>query len=317
MGLTITEQRPGFAAEVSGVDLTRPLDDGTVAALQAAIDRYGVLVFPGQPLDDDTQIAFSERFGPLERALTRDVYAPGQRPEVTRLSNLGDDGRPLAPDAARVVYTLGNEHWHTDSSFKPVPAKYSLLSARQVPPAGGETEFADARAAYDAWPGTADAEGVIGKAGLEGLVVEHSIVYSRMVITGDLFSPAEKGDLPPVRHLLVRTHPATGRRNFYVGSHASHIVQWPVERGRPLLRELTAWCTRERLVYTHRWREGDLVMWDNRCVLHRGRPYDRARHGRLMHRTTVAGDGPTVPPDSPYADAPANHPQPGSTHGVS
>lgn len=289
MAIEFSETLPDFAAEVRGADL-RHLDDAGFEAIQAAIDRFGVLVFREQALDDAAQLAFSARFGPLENALARDVYGPEAHPQVTRLSNLSDDGRRLPPDDERVVYTLGNEHWHTDSSFKPVPAKYSLLSARVIPPQGGETEFADARAAYDAWPG---AEGV-SKADLDGLICEHSIVYSRGVITGDIFSNAEKSALPSVHNWLVRTHPASGRRSFYVGSHASHIVQWPVERGRPLIQALNAWCTRPRFVYQHRWGPGDLVMWDNRCVLHRGRPYDRARYERLMHRTTVAGDGPTL-----------------------
>jgi alpha-ketoglutarate-dependent 2,4-dichlorophenoxyacetate dioxygenase len=289
MGITFTERRPCFAAEVAGADLAR-LDDAGLAAIQAGIDRYGVLVFHGQHLDDAAQLAFSRRLGPLETALKRDVYGPQAHPQVTRLSNLDDAGQRLPPDNERVVYTLGNEHWHTDSSFKPVPAKYSLLSARVIPPEGGETEFADMRAAYDGWPG---AEGVTRES-LDGLICEHSIVYSRGVITGDLFKASEKADLPPVQHWLVRTHPASRRRSFYVGSHASHIVQWPVERGRALIRELNAWGTQARYVYRHVWRVGDLVMWDNRCVLHRGRPFDRARYERLMHRTTVAGDGPTL-----------------------
>jgi alpha-ketoglutarate-dependent 2,4-dichlorophenoxyacetate dioxygenase len=289
MGITFTERLPGFAAEVDGAELAR-LDDAAFAAIQAGIDRFGVLIFRGQHLDDAAQLAFSGRFGPLENALARDVYGPEAHPKVTRLSNLDDAGRRLPPDDERVVYTLGNEHWHTDSSFKPVPAKYSLLSARVIPPEGGETEFADVRAAYDAWPG---ADGVTAAA-LDGLICEHSIVYSRGVITGDIFQDSEKAALPPVQHWLVRTHPASRRRSFYVGSHASHIVQWPVERGRALIGGLNEWSTQERFVYRHGWRVGDLVMWDNRCVLHRGRPYDRSRHRRMMHRTTVAGDGPTL-----------------------
>jgi len=300
MSLTFREHGPDFAAEVGGVDLSRPLSEGDFAALQAGIDRCGVLVFRGQRLDDAAQLAFSLRFGPLETALKRDVYGPGAHPQVTRLSNLDDEGRRLPPDDERVVYTLGNEAWHTDSSFKPVPARYSLLSAREVPPEGGDTEFADVRAAYDAWSGS---DAGLRKEALAGLVCEHSIVYSRSVITGDLFRPDEKAALPPVRHLLVRTHPATGRRNFYVGSHCSHIVQWPLEQGRALIRALDAWSTQPRFVYAHRWRAGDLAMWDNRSVLHRGRPFDRTRFRRLMHRTTVAGDGPTVPGEAPGAAA--------------
>lgn len=311
MSVTVTELMPGFAAEVSGVDLTRPLDKAARSALQAAIDRHAVLIFRGQPLEDEAQIAFSEGFGALEVSISAHTYQSGQRPEISRLSNVTDDGKHLPPDAAAVVFELANEIWHTDSSFKPVPAKYSLLSAREIPPEGGGTEFADVRAAYEDWPGS---ESGVTKGELEGLICEHSIHYSRMVITGDVLDPEQKRALPPVRHPLVRRHPGTGRTNAYLGSHASHIVQWPLLQGRDLIYELNVWSTQPRYVYAHTWQQHDLVMWDNRCVLHRGRSFDRARYRRKMHRTTVAGDGPTLAADAPHAQPSAEHPEPGGPH---
>lgn len=284
--------REGFVAEIAEVDLAKPLEASVATGIRTALDTYAVLIFRDQRLDDDAQIAFSERLGPLERALDRDVYAPGQRPEMTRLTNLDDEGNLLPPDSERVIFNQANEHWHSDSSFKPVPAKFSLLSGREVPPEGGETEFADTRAAYDAWSGSG---GHPPKEALEDLLCEHSIVYSRQVITGDIFTEAEKGDLPPVRQALIRTHPVTGRKGFHVGSHASHVIGWPEEKGRAMIRELVDWCVQPPFVYRHSWRPWDLVIWDNRFTLHRGRPFDKTRYRRVMHRTTVAGDGPALP----------------------
>ena len=247
MGLTVKELTPVFAAEVSGINLLQPLPDETFAAIHQAIDRYGVLVFPGQALDDESQLAFSKRFGKLEKSLRRDLRQENQSEEVSDLSNVDGQGERLPEDNEKVVYGLGNEHWHSDSSFKPIPAKYSLLSARIIPPVGGETEFADARAAYDAWEG----EDGISKAELADCICEHSIVYSRMVITGDIFSEEEKAKMPSVHQALVRTHPTTGRKIFYVGSHASHILGWPEEKGRKLLRRLTEWAIQPQFQFRH------------------------------------------------------------------
>lgn len=291
MSLHISELIPGFAAEVGGVDLTRPMDDTEISKIREAIDRHGVLVFHDQPLDDEKQIAFSRRLGTLETTISASK-ASHIPPEIAAISNVDKHGNQLPPDAWAVVFNRGNQEWHTDSSFKPVPANFSLLSAREIPPEGGGTEYADTRQGYDTWGGTADG---ITKEDLEGLVCEHSLVYSRGQNTGDIMNQKQKDELPPVRQALVRTNPATGHKGFFVGAHASHIIGWPVEKGRPLLRELTAWCTQERFTYCHTWRQHDLVMWDNRFMLHRGRPYNESDHRRVMHRTTVAGDGPTAP----------------------
>ncbi len=281
--MQITSIQRGFAAEISGVDLTRDLDDSTFATVHEAIDTHGVAVFRDQHLTDAPLVAFAERFGPLEVPLKRDQYG-GVDPRVTRLANVDDDGNVMPPDGSHAVYMKGNLLWHTDSSFKPVPCTYSLLSAHEVPSSGGETEFADARACYDDWTGPF---GETTKQQLEDLVCEHSIIYSRTLISGDIFTDQEKRDLKPPHQPLVRTHPRTGRKIYYVGSHCSHVVGWPVEKGRALVRELTGFCTRPEHIYTHRWRPGDLVIWDNRSVLHRGRTYDPTQR-RVMHRATVA-----------------------------
>ncbi|MBI4637912.1 MAG: TauD/TfdA family dioxygenase [Candidatus Rokubacteria bacterium] len=289
MGILVKELGPGFGAEVRGLDLRMPLDDDTFAAVRDAFHRYAVLVLPGQALDDEQQIAFSLRFGPLETSISTirtDRKRRVARPEISDISNVDAESRLLDPADERARYNAGNQLWHSDSSFKRVPAMASLLSAREVPPEGGETEFADLRAAWDTLPEER-------RTALCGLVAEHSIIYSRSLIGYRDFAEEERNALPPVQQALVRTHPATGRRSLYLGSHASHIVGWPVEEGRRLLRELLEFATQPRFVYRHAWHVEDLVMWDNRCVLHRGRPWDESRYRRVMHRTTVAGEGPT------------------------
>ncbi|MBW2282282.1 MAG: TauD/TfdA family dioxygenase [Deltaproteobacteria bacterium] len=267
-----------LGARVSGVDL-RKLDDATFGEIEAAWHEHGVLVFEGQFLSDEEQIAFSRRFGSLERL----IVGGAPDPEIAYLSNVRPDGRLIAPEGSYALFLLGNTFWHTDSSFKRVPAKASILSARRVPQDGGETEWADMRAAYDAL----DAE---TRARADGAVAVHSYRYSQGRIGGvDVLSDAEWDALPPVEHALVRVHPATGRPNLYAGRHASHIVGMDEEQGRALLEKLTADAVQAPRVFAHHWSEGDLVIWDNRCVLHRGRtwPGDQAR---VMSRTTIAGD---------------------------
>jgi alpha-ketoglutarate-dependent 2,4-dichlorophenoxyacetate dioxygenase len=293
MAVTVRPLKPGLslAAEVTGIDLRQPPSDADFGAIQDAFDTYAVLVLPGQDVDDDQQIAFSERFGALEQALAQDQYGGVTRREITRLSNIAEDGSIMPRDSEKARYHRGNQLWHTDSSFKPVPANASILSGREVPPVGGETEFADMRAAYDAWPGSMSG---VTKAELDGLVAVHSIVYSRSLIVGDIFDAAFKARMPPVRQALVRTHPRSGRKIFYVGSHCHYIEGWSVERSRALIQELNSWGTRPEFVYVHKWRPKDIVMWDNRAVLHRGNPWPDEAYRRVMHRTTVAGDGPTA-----------------------
>jgi alpha-ketoglutarate-dependent 2,4-dichlorophenoxyacetate dioxygenase len=293
MALNIRALKPGagFAGEVTGLDLREPVSDVDFETVRDAFHHYAVLVLRDQDINDDQQIAFSERFGPLERSLGFDRSGGVTRPEIARIANVGDDNRirPHGHETSR--YNRGNSLWHTDSSFKPVPANASHLSGRQVPPVGGETEFADVRAAYDAWPGSASG---ITKQDLEGLICQHWIVFSRTLIVGDIFSEADKKKLEPVRQALIRAHPVTGRKVFYVGSHCQFVEGWDFPKSRALINELTSWITRPEFVYAHKWRQKDLVMWDNRAVLHRGNPWPDEEYGRVMHRTTVAGDGPTV-----------------------
>jgi alpha-ketoglutarate-dependent 2,4-dichlorophenoxyacetate dioxygenase len=294
MGILVTPVQGDFVARLTGLDLSRPLDDGDFGEVREAFHRYAVVVFPEQVLTDDQQIAFSERFGPLEVSLRKDRPRRIDNPRVSDISNVDEKDLLFDPDDERAIYNAGNRLWHSDSSFKRVPAMASLLSGREVPPEGGETEYADLRAAWDALPAER-------KHGLEGLVAEHSFVYSRGLIGYDQFTEAERAAVPPVPQAVVRTHPATGRKSLYLGSHASHIVGRPVEEGRALLRDLLDFATQPQFVYRHVWRRHDLVMWDNRCALHRGRPWDEQRHRRVMHRTTVAGAGPTVVDDHPIA----------------
>jgi alpha-ketoglutarate-dependent 2,4-dichlorophenoxyacetate dioxygenase len=298
MDLVIKPLHPLFAAEVSGADLSRDIDAGTRDAIERAMDRYAVCVLPNQDIDDEKQVAFSRLYGPLENASAvvhqRKAGVIGLRvklPEIFDISNLDENGNLLAGDDARWQYRLANELWHSDSSFRQRSATWSLLHARVIPPSGGDTYFADTRAAYDALPEAM-------KAKLEGLVAEHSIWHSRGQRGGYVPTEAERAARPPARHPLVRRHPGSGRKALFIASHASHIIGWPLDEGRALLDELMAFATEQRFVYAHRWRVGDLVIWDNRCTLHRATPFASNDHRREMRRTTVidtqAADAPIV-----------------------
>jgi alpha-ketoglutarate-dependent 2,4-dichlorophenoxyacetate dioxygenase len=212
-------------------------------------------------------------------------------PEIADLSNVDAEGRLIPPEDRRMLYHSGNQLWHSDSSFKKIPALASLLSAREVPPEGGETEFASLWGAWEALPEPTQRR-------LEGLVAVHHLAYSRSLVAPGLLTSEQEAELPPVRQALVRTNPVNGRKTLYVGSHASHIEGMPEDEGRTLLQLLLALATQPPLVFCHRWQAGDFVIWDNRAVLHRGRPWDTSRYRRVMHRTTVAGEGPTVPDEN-------------------
>jgi alpha-ketoglutarate-dependent 2,4-dichlorophenoxyacetate dioxygenase len=290
MPVTLRQVGPCFAAEVEGLDLTRPLSADEVAAVHAGMDEYAVLVFHDQALDDERQLAFSRSLGELERAIGTSLRAPDEYRLPTTfadVSNLDQHGQVFARDDRRRLFALGNRLWHSDSSFKVVPAKYSLLHARRIPSRGGNTEFADMRAAYDAL----DAE---TRAAIEDLICEHSQIYSRQQLGFTDFTEEERARFAPVRQRLVRTHPSTGRRSLYLSSHAGGIVGWPVPEARAFLRDLTEHATQPRFVYVHCWRVGDLVMWDNRRTMHRGRPFP-PDEPRDVRRTTLVGDGPTAP----------------------
>lgn len=279
--------RPDFVGAVHGIDVRQKLSPEQVRAIERGMDRYAVLVFRNQPLDDQTQLAFSRNFGPLEQA-TGDLAQGEQRRlsmEVNDISNVGKDGNVMARDDRRRLFGLGNMLWHSDSSFKAVPAKYSILSARVIPPKGGNTEFADMRAAWD----TLDEE---TKGLVEELVCEHSQIYSRGVL-GFEFDEEERRRFAPVLQRLVRTHPVTGRKSLFLSSHAGAIVGWPVPEARALLRDLTEHATQRERVHAHVWQDYDLVMWDNRTTMHRARRYDPGER-RDLRRTTVASEGVTV-----------------------
>lgn len=285
--LQMRRLHPSFGVLLSGVDLRQPLDDGTWAHIWEAFNEHSLLVFHGQPLTDNEQMRFSLRFGPLETTVKTLGKEDRLHPNLVELANVDEDGKLMDWTDRRMVYQSGNQMWHTDSSFKQVPAQASLLSGRQVPPEGGETEFVSCRVAWEALAPEMQRR-------IEGKVAVHSFAYSRGLIDPTLLGPDVQQALPPVRQALVRANPLTGRKSVYIGSHASHIEGMPVEEGRALLKELLDLATRPERVYQHAWRQHDLVIWDNRCLLHRGRPWDAKRHTRVMHRTTVAGEGPTA-----------------------
>jgi alpha-ketoglutarate-dependent 2,4-dichlorophenoxyacetate dioxygenase len=286
MPVTIRPLHPVFAGEVDGVDCRAPLDPADVAAIDAGMDEYAVLVFRDQSVSDAQQLAFTRHFGALER-----YDAPGhiQKPEERRLgpgmadfSNLDRDGRIMSAEDRVWFFKLGDRLWHSDSSFRPAPAKYSLLSGRLIPSWGGNTEFADMRAAYDALDAHSKAE-------VEDLVCEHSLIYSREAIGFTDLTAEELEAFRPVRQPLVRFHPGTGRKSLFLASHAGAIVGWTTPEARMFLRDLVEHATRPEFVYSHAWRAYDLVMWDNRTTMHRGRRFDR-REVRDVRRTTLAGE---------------------------
>ncbi len=286
--IEVTQLHPFFVGEVSGVDLREPVDAETLGALIQAIDTHGLLVFHDQEIDDEQQLAFSANFGEL-RMSSRNIrsdYTSRIDPRMTDISNLDANGDVLKSDDRERLYMLANRFWHTDNAFRLVPAKYSLLSARVVPPDGGETEFTDMRAAYDALPDKM-------KARLEGKVAIHSIMHSRAVMGFADYSQEELDALPPVPHAMVRTHPGSGRKALYIASYAHEIQGMDTPEARMLLHDLMEHATQRQFVHTHTWRAGDLVMWDNRCTMHRARDYDMTQR-RDLHRSTVMDDGPTV-----------------------
>ncbi len=277
--MNIAPSAATLGTTIAGVRLGA-LSDHEWHAIEDAFHEYAVLVFPGASLSEAEHIAFSRRFGPLERTLSQRT----ERPEISLLSNVAKSGEIAKPNDNLGLYLKGNRYWHTDSSFKKVGAKVSLLRAVEVPETGGDTEWTDMRAAWDALdPGTQQR--------LEGLEAVHSYAFSQRKVGGiGLLSKRELDALPPVRQPVVRVHPATGRKNLYMGRHASHIVGMPRDEGRALLARLTEDACQAPRIFRHRWRAGDIVAWDNRCVLHRGHPWPFDQ-SRVMKRTTVAGDG--------------------------
>jgi len=285
MAVSIRPLHPVFVGEVAGIDCREPLSPDEVAAIEAGMDEYGVLVFRDQRITDAEQIAFTRHFGELESYNTpghiRKREDSRLGPGMADFSNLDKAGNIMSDEDRVWFFKLGDRLWHSDSSFRPVPAKYSLLSGRILPSWGANTEFADMRAAYDALdPRT--------KAQVEDLVCEHSLIYSRAAIGFTDLTPEEVAAFRPVRQWLVRTHPVTGRKSLFLASHAGAIVGWTVPEARMFLRDLTEHATQREFVYSHSWRPYDLVMWDNRVTMHRARRFDR-NEIRDVRRTTLAG----------------------------
>jgi alpha-ketoglutarate-dependent 2,4-dichlorophenoxyacetate dioxygenase len=275
---------PRFGARVSGIDLRQDLSDETFAELRDGFARHSVLVFPDQPLTDEQQIAFSKRLGPLEATK---VGSYGAGTPLVILSNVGEDGNVVPDDHRLNMVHKANSLWHSDSSFKPTPALASMLSAKTVPPEGGETEYASMIVAWDDLPEDT-------KAKIDGKIALHHFAASRNRINPELMTQAEYDELPPVKQIMVRNIPETGKKSLYVGSHAGAIVGMPDDEAKQLIDELVAFATAPERVYTHTWRANDVVLWDNRAVVHRGRPFARDKHARVMIRTTIAGDSPTA-----------------------
>ena len=277
-----------FAAEIGDLDLSKPLSAADVAEIIAMFDRYSVLVFPDQKFSTDQHLDFARHFGPLETTIhaVRSDAKLRVRPEIADVSNLDAGDEIWGKESRKRMFEMGNRMWHTDSSFRRVPAKASLLYSRSIPPVGGHTEFADMRAAYDALSDEM-------KLRLRGLVAEHAIMYSRRKLGFNDFSDEENQTLPPVPQALVRKHADSGRMGLYLASHAGRIFGMNDEEGKALLKQLIDHATQRQFVYTHRWRLHDLVMWDNRCTMHRGKGYDDLRWPRDMQRATVSDTGPT------------------------
>jgi alpha-ketoglutarate-dependent 2,4-dichlorophenoxyacetate dioxygenase len=298
MALTFTPLHPVFVAECTGVDIAQPLAPEAVAAIEQGMDRYAVLVFrQGRPLTTEQQLAFTRSLGELEgdyRKIQPEEGARLDNPRLSDISNLGPGDRILPRDDRKRLFQLGNQLWHSDSSYKAIPARYSALCAHVIPPQGGDTEFADMRAAWD----TLDAP---TQERIRGLVVEHSRIFSKGAL-GFRFTEEEERAFAPVRQPLVRRHPGSGRLSLFLSSHAGRIVGWPVPEALLLLRELTEHATQRELVYRHEWRVGDLVMWDNQATMHRARRFADEEHPRDLRRTTLTTGAPAIPA-SALADA--------------
>jgi alpha-ketoglutarate-dependent 2,4-dichlorophenoxyacetate dioxygenase len=290
MSVSIRPITPVFAGEVTGIDCSRPLSAQETAAIEAGMDEYAVLVFRDQPLTDEQQVAFTRHFGELEGYNTAGHIRKNEEsrlgPGISDFSNLDKSGKIMSDQDRIWFFKLGDRLWHSDSSFRPIPAKYSLLSGRIIPSWGATTEFADMRAAYDALDDRTKRE-------VEDLVCEHSLMFSREAIGFTELTDEERASFRPVRQRLVRTHPVTGRKSLFLSSHAGTILGWTVPEARMFLRDLTELATKGPLVFSHEWRVNDLVIWDNRTTMHRARRFDR-NEVRDVRRTTLSGDRMTV-----------------------
>ena len=290
MAISIFPVTTHFMAEIGDVDLSQPLTQEDRTAIKAAFIRYSVLVFPGQTLTSEQHIEFAKVFGPMEQNIN--TYADEVKKfridaRIADVSNLGDENEILSKDSRKRMSGLANRLWHTDSIFRKLPALTSLLYARAIAPVGGRTEFADMRAAYEALPEAT-------KKRIDKLVVEHNIFHSRAKIGFSGFTESERASLPSANQLMVRTIPETGRKNLYIASHAVRVIGMSDSESEELFQELTQHATQPQFVLSHRWRVNDLVMWDNRCTMHRGTEFDDLRYKRDMARATVSDIGNTV-----------------------
>jgi alpha-ketoglutarate-dependent taurine dioxygenase len=271
---------PAGGVEITGADLSRPLSPDRLAAVLAAFRERHILVFRDQDMSQDEQLAFTRQLGEIEEHVGRHSAA-GRYGLVHTVTNLDEDGRPTTK-----LIQVGNYHWHTDKSYHAVPSLMTILHAKELPPVGGNTQFANMALAYDALPAAM-------KRRIAGMRVVHTWAASRRRAGAPPPSEIEMRERPPVEHPLVRTHPETGAKTLYIGNHASHIIGMPEEDSEALLQELLEHATQPQFVYTHHWRDGDLVMWDNRCLLHRALAnYEMAKHRRVLHRTVVTGTAP-------------------------
>lgn len=284
--LTLTPLHEDFTAQVVGIDLAGELSQGQISEIEAAFAQYSLLVFPGQNLDDAQQLALTRRLGEPE-ANHMILGETGKTVYHGTIGNVLEDGSTRGNADRRTVHQTGNNLWHSDSSFRPVPAIASLMSVHEVPDEGGATQFVSARAAHARMPAARQAE-------IEPLIVVHDYVYSRNQVGAGTVKPSHAAAMPPVRHKLVRANPATGARNYFAGSHARKIVGWSEAKGRNLIDELLEQTTRPQDIYSHQWQTGELVIWDNRCLLHRGTGYDADKYRRNIRQTRVQGSSPTL-----------------------
>ena len=289
MAIEVAPLTPHIGGRMTGIDARKPLTPEEVIAVDAGMDRHAVLVLPGQDITDEQQIEFTRNFGPLQNGANATLRRPDLRldPAFADVSNIGKDGEKLARDDRRRMAALGNRLWHSDASFRVIPARYSILSGRIVVTEGGNTEFADMRAAYDALDARTKAE-------IEDLICEHSQIFSREQLGFTNFLPDERAMMKPVRHRLVRTHPSSGRKSIFLSAHIGGIVGWPRPEAMAFIRDLAEHATQEKFVYSHHWTQHDLVIWDNRATMHRVRRYDDLNIVRDLRRTTTKSDGPTV-----------------------
>ncbi len=289
MAIETRPLHPHVGAEMTGIDVRKPLTPAEVAAVDAGMDKHAVLVLPRQDITDEQQIEFTRNFGPLQNGANATLRRPELRldPAFADVSNLGKNGEKLARDDRRRMASLGNRLWHSDASFRVIPARYSILSGRIVVTEGGNTEFADMRAAYDALDARTKAE-------IEDLICEHSQIFSREQLGFTNYLPDERAMMKPVRHPLVRTHPGSGRKSIFLSAHIGGILGWPRPEAMAFIRDLMEHATQQQFVYSHRWTQHDLVIWDNRTTMHRVRRYDDLNAVRDLRRTTTKCDGPTV-----------------------